>query len=163
MFHIFLLPHSECAPGLVCFQRSADEPVPGCFGLAVTDRDYCYDPNYVGTVPAPTMGAFVPAPAPTFPAPTFPAPTFPAPTLPAVGNLDVIGDCDGDDNDFCGLCIGDCDEDGDVSSIYILYGIECALLWLLISTTLLMFLMFYFLNCIYVRIIVRGRTLLLPA
>ena len=118
MFHIFLLPHSECAPGLVCFQRSADEPVPGCFGLAVTDRDYCYDPNYAGTVPAPTMGAFVPAPAPTFPAPTFPAPTFPAPTLPAIGNLDVIGDCDGDDNDFCGLCVGDCDEDGDVSSIY---------------------------------------------
>lgn len=108
---------TECSPGHVCFQRSADELVPGCYGLAVTDRDYCYDPNYVpvagGPVPSPTT-ASVPEPAPV-------AAPVALPTLPAMGNLDVIGDCDGDDGDFCGLCIGDCDDDGDVSYIVVSY------------------------------------------
>jgi len=40
----------------------------------------------------------------------------PTPTpIPEFGDLDVDGDCDGEDDDFCGLCQGDCDDDIDVS------------------------------------------------
>ena len=34
---------SECAAGLKCFQRVADEPVPGCHGKGSTGSDYCFD------------------------------------------------------------------------------------------------------------------------
>ena len=35
----------ECGPGLICKQRNALEPVPGCTGTGVSKHDYCYDPN----------------------------------------------------------------------------------------------------------------------
>jgi hypothetical protein len=35
----------ECAAGLLCFQRSGTESVPGCSGSGVSAKDYCYDPN----------------------------------------------------------------------------------------------------------------------
>ena len=31
--------------GLVCFERTADEPIPACFGLGVTHMDYCIAPE----------------------------------------------------------------------------------------------------------------------
>ena len=37
--------NAQCAPGLLCFQRSNDEPIPGCKGSGSgRDWDYCYDP-----------------------------------------------------------------------------------------------------------------------
>jgi hypothetical protein len=35
----------HCAPGLKCFQRDGDEPVPGCDGTGLISHDYCYDPS----------------------------------------------------------------------------------------------------------------------
>ena len=43
--------NSECAEGLVCFQRGGTEEVPGCEGLGVSGKDYCYDPNPDTAVP----------------------------------------------------------------------------------------------------------------
>jgi hypothetical protein len=36
--------NGECQEGLVCFQRSAFEAVPGCAGTGLNGRDYCYEP-----------------------------------------------------------------------------------------------------------------------
>jgi len=37
---------AQCAPGLKCFQRSNNEPIPGCKGSGGgRDWDYCYDPQ----------------------------------------------------------------------------------------------------------------------
>lgn len=36
---------SECAPGLGCFQRGANEPVRGCDGNDSRSTDYCFDPT----------------------------------------------------------------------------------------------------------------------
>lgn len=35
---------SDCAEGLLCFQRWGTEEVPGCEGLGENGKDYCYDP-----------------------------------------------------------------------------------------------------------------------
>jgi hypothetical protein len=40
---------AECQSGLVCFQRTADEAVPGCTGTARTGIDFCYNPNAAAT------------------------------------------------------------------------------------------------------------------
>ena len=41
--------NAQCAPGLICFQRSHNEPIPGCKGNGGgRDWDYCYDPNLAG-------------------------------------------------------------------------------------------------------------------
>ena len=40
---------SQCAAGLKCFQRSHNEPIPGCNnhpGGTLGNWDYCYDPNF---------------------------------------------------------------------------------------------------------------------
>ena len=37
--------NSECAGDLYCFQRSANEVVPGCVGAGVRGKDYCYKLN----------------------------------------------------------------------------------------------------------------------
>ena len=37
--------NSECAGDLKCFQRSANEMVPGCVGVGVRGKDYCYNLN----------------------------------------------------------------------------------------------------------------------
>jgi hypothetical protein len=60
---------NECEGNLLCFERqgvTGDSPVPGCEGVGVTDKDYCYDPN------APTA-------APTLPQPSI-SPTTPQPS-----------------------------------------------------------------------------------
>ena len=37
---------AQCAPGLVCFQRSDGyETIPGCKGNGNHNWDYCYDPS----------------------------------------------------------------------------------------------------------------------
>lgn len=36
---------SECSGDLKCIQRDDTEAVPGCFGLGVYAKDYCYDPT----------------------------------------------------------------------------------------------------------------------
>jgi len=40
---------SDCATGLMCYQRAANETVPGCSGLGEEKQDYCCDlpPNYL--------------------------------------------------------------------------------------------------------------------
>mmetsp|Transcript_19252 Transcript_19252/g.31906 ORF Transcript_19252/g.31906 Transcript_19252/m.31906 type:complete len:237 (-) Transcript_19252:319-1029(-) len=45
----------ECSEGLVCYQRSANEEVPFCYGVALEDRDYCSLP-LEGTSPAASVG-----------------------------------------------------------------------------------------------------------
>ena len=35
--------NAECADGLVCFQRSATEEVPGCSGAGRSGWDYCFE------------------------------------------------------------------------------------------------------------------------
>ena len=43
--------NSDCAPGLVCFERNDHRPIPGCIGLGVSRGDYCiYDPNIPPTL-----------------------------------------------------------------------------------------------------------------
>jgi hypothetical protein len=36
---------SDCADGLVCFQRSGLVEVPGCNGFGISDNDYCIEPR----------------------------------------------------------------------------------------------------------------------
>eukprot|EP00984_Skeletonema_dohrnii_P018883 scaffold8933_cov78-Skeletonema_dohrnii-CCMP3373.AAC.1 len=55
---------AECGPGLVCMQRSGNEPVPNCIGTPTFEEDYCYDPN--GGAPSPAPG-----PPPTYAPNTF--------------------------------------------------------------------------------------------
>jgi hypothetical protein len=65
---------TECQDGLICMQRSANEPVPGCLGLTSSKYgiDFCIDPN--DTIMNPTKegaladddpGTSVPTRAPT--------------------------------------------------------------------------------------------------
>ena len=51
------------------------------------------------------------------PAAVTPEPTpMPTPEVtPEFGDLEVNGDCDGENDEFCALCEGDCDDDIDVS------------------------------------------------
>jgi len=35
----------DCLPGLLCYERCGVEPVPGCDGLGVEKKDYCYSPQ----------------------------------------------------------------------------------------------------------------------
>ncbi|KAL7460847.1 hypothetical protein ACHAXS_001284 [Conticribra weissflogii] len=46
--------HSDCAKGLLCFQRSGVAEVPGCEGFGVSGKDYCYDPTTASPTPFPT-------------------------------------------------------------------------------------------------------------
>eukprot|EP00980_Cylindrotheca_fusiformis_P005678 scaffold1184_cov132-Cylindrotheca_fusiformis.AAC.99 len=36
---------SQCQPGLICFQRHHDDPVPGCASTESSETDYCVDPE----------------------------------------------------------------------------------------------------------------------
>ncbi|CAB9518566.1 expressed unknown protein [Seminavis robusta] len=83
----------ECQGSLTCFQRSGNEPVPGCVGIAESESDYCIQPQ--------------PTPQPT-PIPTFSPVNLPANQLLEVGN-------DGDPPGVFPLqeCRGDCDDDGE--------------------------------------------------
>jgi len=68
----------ECEEGLKCFDRGANEPVPGCDGDGYRKKDYCYCETDCGTK-APSKS---PTPSPTQ-APTTAAPTkapMPEPT-----------------------------------------------------------------------------------
>mmetsp|Transcript_28095 Transcript_28095/g.62539 ORF Transcript_28095/g.62539 Transcript_28095/m.62539 type:complete len:633 (-) Transcript_28095:1481-3379(-) len=111
----------ECAPGLRCFQRSADEPVPGCYGLAVTDRDYCYiesaareddDAPVASPVASPVA---VGVPAPTVADTTSPDNEFPQTDVDSTEFELLDEDCV-----QCDKCQGDCDNNGDCAA-----GLEC--------------------------------------
>ena len=71
----------HCGSGLKCFQRSGTESVPGCSGLGVSGKDYCYSD----------------------------APPTPSPPPSNDPALEYIGDCSS--SSPCGLCQGDCDGD----------------------------------------------------
>jgi len=53
----------ECAGGLLCKQRSANEAVSGCEGVGDYRKDYCYDPNPNPTTSDPTHSPTVPRPS----------------------------------------------------------------------------------------------------
>jgi hypothetical protein len=53
----------ECANGLKCLQRLNTEPIPGCAGLGISGKDYCYDPADVPTPKPPTAAATAVKPA----------------------------------------------------------------------------------------------------
>ena len=72
---------SQCGSGLKCFLRSGTESVPGCSGLGVSGKDYCYSD----------------------------APPTPSPPPSNDPALEYIGDCSS--SSPCGLCQGDCDGD----------------------------------------------------
>ena len=74
---------SDCGDGLRCFQRSGDEPVPGCRGASVRAVDYCFkDPSF--KIPPPSNDP----------------------------ELTYVGDCSRP-GVSCGLCEGDCYEEDD--------------------------------------------------
>jgi Bacterial protein of unknown function (DUF839) len=43
--------NSDCSQGLLCFQRSALEPVPGCLGEGAYGKDYCYSAYPISAAP----------------------------------------------------------------------------------------------------------------
>ena len=49
---------SDCLNGLICFERSGSESVPGCAGAGgardVIEKDYCIDPSDLGHTSIPT-------------------------------------------------------------------------------------------------------------
>lgn len=54
---------TDCQPGLICFQRDQNEPVPGCLGNDASRSDYCIlDPNNRVPTALPTE---LPTPSPT--------------------------------------------------------------------------------------------------
>lgn len=104
----------ECAPGLVCYQRDGDEPVPGCDGTPRSGWDYCVRGSDLELLELrdtdeptlrPTMGrgaevvdTIVPTAGPTV-KPTLPPPgvvfSFPEGTEPDKGEMQrCMGDCD---------------------------------------------------------------------
>lgn len=94
----------DCAGDLICYQRNANEAVPGCDGGQdeSTGTDYCIRPT--ATIVTTTSGSPTPIPAPTSPRPS-PLPT-PIPTKNPSGYLNYMhvertknlkeceGDCD---------------------------------------------------------------------
>eukprot|EP00980_Cylindrotheca_fusiformis_P002671 scaffold624_cov150-Cylindrotheca_fusiformis.AAC.4 len=87
----------DCEDGLICFQRGANDPVPGCSGGS-SDRsrtDYCIPENNPVPTPPPTPA---PVPAPT------------SPSQPGVLPLRYSTHFP------LGRCVGDCDRDGDCQS-----------------------------------------------
>ena len=83
---------TDCEGDLICFQREGDENVAGCRGAASSGWDYCYDPRGSVSAPAPPLTSR-PAPPPT--------------TLFVDATTYGCGDT------LCGLCQGDCDNDGE--------------------------------------------------
>jgi hypothetical protein len=89
---------SDCAAGLVCFQRSGTENVPGCLGAGQSGKDYCYSASSI--VPTPATSMPIQAPSSNFKTLRIdgdngtPMTAFPLP--------ECSGDCDSDYD-----CFGD--------------------------------------------------------
>ena len=96
---------SECAVGLVCFQRRAGQAVPGCRGTPEGSKDYCIRQTELPAQPAPSPPVPVPVRAPV------PVPVrAPVPS----GNLVVAGDNGSPSSVFpLQRCQGDCDDDNE--------------------------------------------------
>mmetsp|Transcript_58505 Transcript_58505/g.174215 ORF Transcript_58505/g.174215 Transcript_58505/m.174215 type:complete len:949 (-) Transcript_58505:905-3751(-) len=73
-----------CLPGLRCYQRETDEPVPGCTGDGNTRVDYCYDPR-IEDVKDDSKHP------------------------PNATSLTYMFDCD--EESLCGKCTGECKDD----------------------------------------------------
>jgi hypothetical protein len=80
---------TECINGLRCLERSNDAVVPGCYGLAASDKDYCV----TNTDYQSAMASLLPEEEPIFVNPA---------------------ECDATFSK-CGNCQGDCDLDEHVS------------------------------------------------
>ena len=98
----------ECADGLVCYQRSDDEPVPRCNGSARTGWDYCVREDdldlleeMMGDADEVELEVEVEVEEET------PRPTM-RPTMPPPGV--VFGFPDGAEPDDMQRCHGDCDK-----------------------------------------------------
>ena len=95
---------SECAVGLVCFQRTTGQAVPGCNGSPEGSKDYCIRQRDIPGLPAPA-----PAPVPPVPAPI----RAPVPS----GTLVMAGNNGSPSSVFpLGLCQGDCDDDSECAA-----------------------------------------------
>ena len=101
---------TDCEGNLICFQREDDESVAGCRGAASSGWDYCYDPRGSVSAPAPAP-PLTPRPAPS-PTPRPPPPPTPRPAPPPT-TLFVDATTYGCGDTLCGLCQGDCDNDGE--------------------------------------------------
>eukprot|EP00986_Skeletonema_menzelii_P005451 scaffold1984_cov144-Skeletonema_menzelii.AAC.4 len=93
---------ANCQTGLVCEQRTGDEPIPGCVGVAATGEDYCRPADQ--STPQPTSAVTPPVtPSPTPPTSTSTlqvvftgsgAPPNPLPECLCEGDCDSNADCD---------------------------------------------------------------------
>lgn len=99
----------HCSPGLVCFQRNENEPVPGCaWGNADNSRtDYCVPKAGFPRNPTPqTLPSLSPTKSPTVLVPTYNAPVTNMNPLPA---LISFGSNPPPSQRPLQLCQGDCD------------------------------------------------------
>ena len=111
---------SDCAMGLICFERVAGQAVPGCSGTPDGSKDYCIRPEDLADSLNPPVTATVPvsAPVPVFvPVPVLVPVFVPVPVLVPVSEDVGLALTDPGDNYIpadvfpLGLCEGDCDGD----------------------------------------------------
>ena len=109
----------ECGPGLICYRRVSDEPVPGCLpGNTVLSADYCTVDFPVDTIFSNGITNPV-VPSPTNPPVTVREPVQPPPTTPSNTQqqqgsniLDLVANNGFPADAFpLGQCQGDCDTD----------------------------------------------------
>ena len=100
--------------GLICFQRSGGEPVPGCTGKTqnLIKTDYCIEDPAIANA-----ATYPPTFSPTF-APSVSATDLTNDERDLVATLTLVGQ-DGEPAASypLQLCEGDCDSDDDVSDI----------------------------------------------
>lgn len=117
---------SDCAGGLICFQRKKGDAAPEqCPNINTnTQIDYCVEPEprsptaaapvYAAPIYVPTAPVAAPVPAPVSAPVLAPTAPVPAPTAP-------VGSYTGSGLDHCG---GDCDRDSDCKNGLICYQRE---------------------------------------
>jgi hypothetical protein len=98
---------THCEAELVCYQRNARDPVPGCSGgtRSSSRTDYCVDPNDIPSGPTPPVASPTSSPV---------TPEGPQPQLKNYGESPPASKFP------LGECEGDCDSDSDCEQ-----GLEC--------------------------------------
>ena len=114
---------ADCMGEFLCFKRSANETVPGCFGPGSEGKNYCYDPTssavVVSGVPTSSPTGAVPG-MPTSNATVVPVEPSSNATIPSDGALFVVKEgCT--PATPCGMCAGDCDTDDDCAGVLVCY------------------------------------------